>query len=1385
MKLNNFLFKCFCCISAITFSTTTNNTLSVIRNQNNSYEVLNNPTQYIGYGYNVASGKAISEIDSLNLNSPILDVNNASTFNKVKIFTGAKTSYTSNSSKKVSDISESYGSRLSGGIDGQIKCISLDVGAKFNLNKSWSKNLTQSEEYSYYSIYVNNRTVVIQNSLNELRSMLDSNFKEDLYYVKNEIDAQNLFSKYGTHLLTGYTLGGIFEMTNYYAAKSSSYIRETSTSFDAQVNLGLSAVSANADFSFSNNFGTKDNNENAVNNYKCNTYGGHAFPGLTIDQAFSWYETFGSAGYVYDIWTNSINNGDNLVIVDIPQSSKMIPLWDLLPATKEYTNARQTLLKYYISMCGGAYKDYITLYKDIFSNDHNKESVEETTSNFSEKGFSVFIESNPSQIDYNNKTIDENLISKNGSNYYMSTSTNKKEYNVPANSIISIDYNISSNKDYDLTWSLNTDNNGILNSNAKVALIDNKNGVVSIGPNSKKNSQFTLYAKLNGDIVYSKLFKVSDENYLDEDGSNTNPYLISNESQFLNFAKTKFNKDTKGKHYKLIADLDFKNFDFEPVGYNNNDDEVAFNGFFDGGNHVIKNIHLSQETLDNYSQSDNGLGLFVKNIGEISNIILTNDDDMSETLNFTNSLSSTLSNAKDSMNDIRESKKQISYIGGIAAQNSTSGSIINCEVNNFKIYNLISEKDIESNKKINEQDDKARAIHLGGIAGINTGIIKKCRTIDSTIVAQIHNKTIQELYIGGITSINKNENNKYTATIESSLSQSNYISGIYGAYKLNINKEKEDIYAVSEKDEVLSKYIHKIQIGGIVGYLNSGLIKSSVCRNYNEGSKLSAEKYSFESNEKMYTNSGCIAGYMDEDAKIEKSIVYNITKTNKYSRTFFQEFSWSNYVSFKTKDDFTKKNISEITDDDKSNFGLMSTGLFCGTVTNTASISDSICLNSTASSLFYLTNDEGNVDLNTIDKKGNVLNTSIVYSFDKYNNRSPSNDEDFIKEIEKFDSNFWNISTNSSNPSIEPIFYAINTSDISLSIENAKTEFYINDHFSTGNLKITATKNVDNQTESFDVLLYNVDYSNFDSSMIGTYTIKVSCYNVDLEYNVNVIRPKINSIYVSKKPQSKFFANDKFDDSLLDDLEVSCYSNNGVSSKISKDELVIKHEDIISKGDNEITITYKNLMISYYVTGEEKIVSSVDVDSSNLANKKYAVGSKEINKKGLKVIVKYSNTDKSDVFLNGENCDLVYSTIAVGENQIIVNYDGYNNTTSNNELASFTVIGEYSYREDLDNDFKKAVENVSSENNLVLKYKLIKKALLLLDEYGDCTSDTKEQNKIILDNEISEFNNLVHSINEDYATSMKIATNYTYSIVAQYGISSIAAIIAIIIKKFC
>jgi len=57
------------------------------------------------------------------------------------------------------------------------------------------------------------------------------------------------------------------------------------------------------------------------------------------------------------------------VIVDIPQSSKMIPLWNLLPGTQDYADARELLLDTYIDMCGGVYRDYVDNHNDIFVTD--------------------------------------------------------------------------------------------------------------------------------------------------------------------------------------------------------------------------------------------------------------------------------------------------------------------------------------------------------------------------------------------------------------------------------------------------------------------------------------------------------------------------------------------------------------------------------------------------------------------------------------------------------------------------------------------------------------------------------------------------------------------------------------------------------------------------------------------------------------------------------------------------------------------------------------------------------------------------------------------------------------------------------------------------------
>jgi len=118
-------------------------------------------TKYIGYGYDVTSGKSISEVDALMLNNPILNTSTDLVKNNTSVFDGSKTVYESNSSTSVSEIAESYGRLLSGGIDGKVAAVSLDLGVRFNMDKTngWTK--TQTEEYSYFSIYAKNRPVVL------------------------------------------------------------------------------------------------------------------------------------------------------------------------------------------------------------------------------------------------------------------------------------------------------------------------------------------------------------------------------------------------------------------------------------------------------------------------------------------------------------------------------------------------------------------------------------------------------------------------------------------------------------------------------------------------------------------------------------------------------------------------------------------------------------------------------------------------------------------------------------------------------------------------------------------------------------------------------------------------------------------------------------------------------------------------------------------------------------------------------------------------------------------------------------------------------------------------------------------------------------------------
>lgn len=82
------------------------------------------------------------------------------------------------------------------------------------------------------------------------------------------------------------------------------------------------------------------------------------------------------------------------------------------------------------------------------------------------------------------------------------------------------------------------------------------------------------------------------------DGTKENPYLISDKEELLWFKNSVNTVSEEGisngyvncadAYFKLTNDIDFENYDWEPVGNKNS----VFNGHFDGNGHVIRNIKI-------------------------------------------------------------------------------------------------------------------------------------------------------------------------------------------------------------------------------------------------------------------------------------------------------------------------------------------------------------------------------------------------------------------------------------------------------------------------------------------------------------------------------------------------------------------------------------------------------------------------------------------------------------------------------------------------------------------------------------------------------------------------------------------------------------------------
>ena len=1108
--------------------------------------VTTEPTQYVGYGYNMAGGKAIYENDALMLNNPILDTESEIIRKNIKVFDGSKTEYLNNSFTRRSELAENYGQIISGGlsVQAQVSAVNLNIGAKFSNSTAENWGSIASEEFSYYTIFAGNRPVVLQMDPSALSEHLSERFENDLYSVNSPTDALNLFKKYGTHLLTGYTLGGIFEMTNYYATNSSEYVKENETSFEAQVGMALgSFAGGGGDFSFTNNYGYKDNNQYATNQYKCTTYGGLAFPGLTIDQAFSWYETLSSSGYVYQLWTDSINAGKNLVIVSIPQSSKMIPLWQLLPINSNRDDIKNLLIEAYAKISKEAYEKYGESNKDNFITGVDNVYEAEDEFVFEEKGFSYL------------KPVNDGV----GNGYVTSYIDARKvdstnAYDVIKNSIIQMDYYNEDFVGQNAEWVVEGAGKNY------VDIIDPRNGIFKVKDLESLDDNipsFRVKFYVNGKNIFSRFFKIkTNGKFSGGDGSQTSPYLIANYNDLALFASnSQYWKE--GVYATLINDIDCENQPLDIISPNSSD---AYYGVFDGNYHTIynyrSNVPVPTDTDHRYVAK---FGLFGYNRGTIKNLTMdymntpftiegvTNDTEKGDTISasalvcFSTGRSLIENCFVKNLNVVVENKKfkdgenSEFYIGCLVGVGQ--GEIVNSHVENI---NLVF-------NRLDKMDDVS--VYLGGIVGNlnNEGSLEKSSITSATI--ETHGEyEIKEAFIGGAVANMDSAKmsdvlvNKFNVIPNSKLTKC-YIGGVVGKCA-NSTITKTIIinsYELAKEIKLTGVETNALFVGYYDERVSSITITSSLC---NYDSSVTDPRIIAEISTGIFD----IGQYMDSDGII---LCPGKISRNSVSSFLIDEDTW---LYNDTKQIYIRKNGINY---------------------------DSLELESEeAQKTFYVgENFKANgLSIKGLRTNGDEFETrNYILDFSNYDPTEVGSYDINVRAYGKaFSYKVKVISDEGHN------IYALKDPNL----EKDKT-YYVGDDVSTFDLDAIELHYVsmlgkdvivDTDTEK-DKITYSLTTPTFKE---GSNEIILKYNGLEYSYYVDAVKRKVDKIVVDKDTISKDAYNVGTRNIDFTSLSVDVHFENGDVKTVDGSECEFIHSTIV-KGDNTITITYDVTTSSTFV----------------------------------------------------------------------------------------------------------------------------------------------------------------------------------------------------------
>ncbi len=371
-------------------TSTTPNTEPSVETSSNDNEVIeegayskfkniNVESSYLGYGYDVINDPYMDG-DSVDILYPIIDLNKLENA-KLKVAKNLKNSSFEVDSESMEEFYEEYSAKLD---------VSTKVGKLFSASLKVNYKGSNKEK-NFYHLYMSSYTVklyniYLTNTITEIRDMLSDEFQNDLL----NLDAEDLFDKYGTHMIQSASLGGRVDINATYSSDEITKEQEISAQIKADI-MTLAKLAVEGSYE------SKIKSENIDRNISIHQVGGKNIdigtPEAVAKNRADWFASFDA----------SI---DNSTLCGVVNDNSLLGIWELLPA--EEVTRKNILKEKFISLCDSEYISLCSKFKIKDIVEDPEDSMESSTISISMERYNCNDSTSSKEYKYDKNTEEEN-----------------------------------------------------------------------------------------------------------------------------------------------------------------------------------------------------------------------------------------------------------------------------------------------------------------------------------------------------------------------------------------------------------------------------------------------------------------------------------------------------------------------------------------------------------------------------------------------------------------------------------------------------------------------------------------------------------------------------------------------------------------------------------------------------------------------------------------------------------------------------------------------------------------------------------------------------------------------------------------------------------------